>query len=148
LGPYRPDAQLKRLEKLCKCLIERKFEMAKLVRDFPDDTKYSEDLDEHFTQKSREIMKNWAHVPIFVFLRKGDNLGVNTELTYTCTNLPDKGICAAVFFEKGMNISSQVTGSIKIARISYESFREDKELCDLAFGHSLKVLDKLFYYID
>jgi hypothetical protein len=53
-----------------------------------------------------------------------------------------------VFFEKGMNISSQVTGSIKIARISYESFRDDKELCDLAFGHSLKVLDKLFYYID
>jgi hypothetical protein len=147
LGPYRPKSHLKRLESLQDCLIARKFEMTKLVKDFPDRKKFSEDMDEHFTKKSRLYINTWAHVPMFVFFKDADNLGVNTELTFTCVNLPDKGKHAVVFFEKGMDISSQVIGSVKIARISYEIFENDEELCDLAFGHSLKILDRLFYYI-
>ena len=104
-------------------------------------------MDEHFTKKSRLYIDTWAHVPMFVFFKDADNLGVNTELTFTCVNLPDKGKHAVVFFEKGMDISSQVIGSVKIARISYEIFENDEELCKLAFGHSLKILDRLFYYI-
>ena len=125
----------------------RKFEKTKLVKDFPDRRKFSDDVDEHFTKKSRLYIKTWAHVPIFIFFKNADNLGVNTELIYTCANSPDKGKSAVVLFEKGMDISSQVKGSIKIARISYETFEDDKELCDLSFGHCLKILDRLFYYV-
>ena len=147
LGPYRPKSQLRRLEVLRDCLTARNFEGTKLVKNFPDREKFSDDIDEHFTKKSRFCINSWAHVPMFVFFKVADNLGVNTELIYTCANLPDKGKHAVVFFEKGLNISSQVKGSIKIARISYETFDNDKELCDLAFGHCLKILDRLFYYV-
>lgn len=121
--------------------------MTRLVKDFPDDKKYSRDLDEHFTIKSRKLIEKWAHVPIFVFFKGADNLGVNSELIYTCINLTWKASFSAVFFETDMDISSQVKGSIKIAKISYENFIDDKELCNLAFGHSIKVLDRLFYYL-
>jgi hypothetical protein len=121
--------------------------MTKLVKDFPDKEKFSSDLDEHFTKKSRLCINTWTHVPMFIFFKDADNLGVNTELTFTCLDLPNKGKNAVVFFEKDMGISSQVIGSVKIAKISYEIFESDKELCDLAFGHCLKILDRLFYYI-
>ncbi|MCJ7719289.1 hypothetical protein MUO69_05100 [Candidatus Bathyarchaeota archaeon] len=121
--------------------------MTRLAKDFPDEPRFSSDLDEHFTAKSRALIKEWAEVPIFVFFKNADNLGVNSELVYTCASLHDKGKHAVVFFETGMNISSQVKGSVKIARISYETFRNDKELCNLAFGHSIKTLDRLFHYI-
>lgn len=147
LGPYRPKAYLRRLETLQDCLITQGFEMSQLVKDFPDDEKLSIDLDEHFTKKSRLCLNTWAHVPIFVFFRDADNLGVNTELSFTCLDLPNKTKNSVVFFETGMDISSQIKGSIKIAKISYETFGSDKELCALAFGHSLKVLDRLFYLI-
>jgi hypothetical protein len=75
-------------------------------------------LDEHFTKKNRICINTWAHVPIFVFLRNDDNLGINTELTFTCLDLPNKGKNAAVFFEKDIKMSSQVIDSIKIAKIS------------------------------
>jgi hypothetical protein len=147
LGPYRPKSYLRRLESLQDCLKSRKFESTNLVKDFPDQEKFSSDLDEHFTMKSRLCINTWAHVPMFIFFKEADNLGVNTELTFTCINLPSKEKHAVVFFEKGMDISSQVIGTVKIAKISYEIFESDKELCDLAFGHSLKILDRLFYYI-
>jgi hypothetical protein len=147
LGPYRPKACLRRLEALQSNLIAQGFEKSRLVKDFPDDEKLSSDLDEHFTKKSRLCLNTWAHVPIFVFYRDADNLGVNTELSFTCLNLPNKTNNSVVFFETGMDISSQIRGSIKIAKISYETFNTDKELCALTLGHSLKVLDRLFYSV-
>lgn len=147
LGPYRPKTCLRRLEALQNSLITQGFETSKLVKDFPDDEKLSNDLDEHFTKKSRLCLNTWAHIPIFVFCKDADNLGVNTELAFTCLNLPNKTNNSVVFFETSMDISSQIKGSIKIAKISYEMFGSDKELCALAFGHSLKMLDRLFYSI-
>jgi hypothetical protein len=147
LGPYRPKACLRRLETLQGCLKTQGFKLSRLVMDFPDDEKLSIDLDEHFTKKSRVCLNIWAHVPIFVFFKDADNLGVNTELAFTCLDLPNKTKNSVVFFETGMDISSQIKGSIKIAKISYEMFDSNKELCTLAFGHSLKVLDRLFYVI-
>lgn len=147
LGPYRPKSYIKRLENLQNNLITQGFGTCRLVKDFPDDQKLSNDLDEHFTKKSRLCLNTWAHVPVFVFFRDADNLGVNTELAFTCLNLPNKTSNSVVLFEAGMDISSQIKGSIKIARISYETFSSDKELCALAFGHCLKVLDRMFYFI-
>jgi hypothetical protein len=121
--------------------------LTRLVKDFPDEEKFSNDLDVHFTKKSRFCLNTWAHVPVFIFFKTADNLGVNTELNFTCLNLPNNGKNAVVLFEKDIDISSQVIGSIKIAKISYEIFDNDKELCDIAFGHSLKILDRLFYHV-
>ena len=141
---------MKRLEKLRDCLTRREFEVTKLAKDLPNEIKYSEDMDEHYTIKSRKLIKDWAHVPIFVYFKNSDNTGVTAELIYTCQSLPEKQSCCAVFFEGRLeDFSSQVKGTIKITRkISYEIFNDDKELCDLAFGRSLKILDRLFYYLE
>lgn len=150
LGAYKPDNAEKKLENLRDCLIKRGFKSTKLAKDFPDTTVYSQDMDEHFTTKSRKLMDEWAHVPIFVFFKKADNQGVASEITYACLQLHNKQSCCAVFFEdKLANFSTQIKGSIKITRqISYEIFRNNKELCDLVAGHSIKTLDKLFYFIE
>lgn len=150
LGAYKPPDALKRLEKLRDCLVQREFEATRLAKDFPDEVKYSEDMDEHYTIKSRKLIRDWADVPIFVYFKNSDNTGVTTELVYTCQSLPEKQSCCAVFFEgKLEDFSSQVKGTIKITRkMSYEIFNSDDELCDLAFGHSLKMLDRLFYYLE
>lgn len=142
LGPYRPKPCLTNLESLQKHLQAAGFLETYLVKNFPDTDKLSKDIDEHFTIKSRLCINTWAHVPVFVFFKSADNLGVNTELTFTCVHLPNKGKNAAVFFEKGMDISTQVLGSVKIAKMSYEIFDDQKELKSLVFGHCLKTLDK------
>jgi hypothetical protein len=149
LGAYKPDKALKKLENLRDCLLKRGFKSAKLAKDFPDTTTYSQDMDEHYTIKSRKLIDDWAHVPIFVFFQKADNQGVASEITYTCLQLHDKQLSCAAFFENELAVfSTQIKGSIKITKqISYEIFKNDKELCDLAAGHSLKVLDRLFYII-
>jgi len=149
LGAYKPSGALERLEKLQNCLIKRGFEMTKLAKDFPNRQKHSQDLDEHFTIKCRKLMRNWADVSIFVFFKEAENQGVTIEMAYACLKLDDKQSRCAVFFEhKLRDFSSQVTGTIKVTkRISYEVFKSDKELCNLASGHSLKILDRLFYYL-
>ena len=150
LGAYRPRGASERLEKLRDCLIKRGYSSAKLAKDFPDTARYSDDVDEHFTIKSRKLIDEWADVPIFVFFKSADNQGVASEITYTCLRLHDKQSCCAVFFEgKLADYSTQIRGSIKITRqISYEVFKADEELCDLAAGHCLKILDRLFYFIE
>lgn len=149
LGAYKPAEKLKKLENLRDCLIKRGFQMTRLAMDFPDKRKCDKDMDIHYTKKSRKLIRKWAHAPIFVFFKEADNLGVGNELAYACQSLQDKQSCCVVFLEGGIDIGSQVRGSIKIAKkISYEIFRSDRELCDLAFGHALKVLDRLFYYLD
>ncbi len=150
LGAYRPKNASKKLERLRNCLIERGFKSTKLAKDFPDTISYSQDMDEHFTIKSRKLIDEWAHIPIFIFFKKADNQGVASEITYTCLQIGDKQSCCAVFFEEKLaNFSTQIKGSIKITgQISYEIFRNDTELCDLAAGHALKILDKLYYFIE
>jgi hypothetical protein len=149
LGAYRPDKALKRLEKLRNCLIENGFEAAKLAKDFPDDRQFSQDLDEHYTVKSRQLIEEWAQVPIFIYFKRAKNDGVTVEITYTCDKLHEKQSCCAVFFEgKLEDFSSQVKGEIKdTKKVSYEIFKNDRELCLLACGHLKKMLDRLFYYL-
>lgn len=149
LGAYKPSTALKRLRELRVCMVEKGFLSTMLAESFPDSTCYSKDLDEHYTIKSRILISDWADVPIFVFFKKTDNQGVASEITYTCDNLSDKLSCCAVFFEGSLkNFSSQVKGSIKIAKkVSYETFSNDEELCNLTCGHSRKMLDRLFYYL-
>jgi len=151
LGAYRPNHVLHRLEMFQGCLIRRKFEMAKLVKDFRDDVRYDQDDDIHFTIKSRLLIENWAHVSIFVFFKEGDNLGVGNELSYTCLKLPMKISVSVAFLETNLDVGSQVKGTLKLGardqKLSYENFENDKDLCNLAFGHCRKMLDPLFYYI-
>jgi hypothetical protein len=97
LGAYKPFKALERLEKLQNCLIKKGFESSKLAKDFPNRQKYGQDLDEHFTIKSRELMTNWAHVPIFVFFKEAKNEGVATEIAFACLKLHDRQSCCAAF---------------------------------------------------
>lgn len=152
LGAYRPPKMLQRLEKLRECLIEKHFLLARLVKDFPDNLRLDDDDDIHFNKKSHFLLEGWAHVPLFIFFLKGKNLGVGNELSYTWLRLPMKTSCSAVFLEKNIDVGTMVRGSVKSAKrdnkLSFETFKDDKELCRVAFGHCRKVLDRLFYYID
>jgi hypothetical protein len=154
LGAYRPEMAERRLERLRECLISKGFKSTRLAKDFSDVKKDSQDLDEHFTLKSRKLVEDWADVPVFVFfkkasfLRRADNQGVASEITYTCLKVDKKQSCCAAFFEgKLEDFSSQVKGSVKIVKISYETFRNDNDLCEMVAGHCLKTLDRLFYYL-
>jgi hypothetical protein len=149
LPPNPVDKAVQRLEELRKCLINKGFEQTMLARDFTDAEMYSSDLDEHYTLKSRKLIEEWADVPIFVFFKEADNQGVGAEITYACIKLSNKQSCCAAFFEGRLeDFSTQIKGSIKITRkVSYMIFRHDSELCNLAFGHCVKMLDRLFYYL-
>jgi hypothetical protein len=148
LGAYRPQNAQKRLIQLRDCMVGKGFESTRLAVDF-DDKEHCKDFDEYFTKKSRKLIKNWADVPIFVFFQNADNSGVAIELAYTCFKVLDKQLCCAAFFEKMLeDFSTQVKGTIKITKkISWETFNDDADLCGLAYGHSRKILDKLFYYL-
>lgn len=150
LGAYRPKKALSRLVQLQECMVGKGFESTKLAidRDF-DGKQYSKDLDEHFTRKSRDLIKNWADVPIFVFFQNADNAGVSSEITYASLKVLDKQSCCAAFFEKTLeDFSTQIKGTIKITKkISWETFTDDSDLCNLASGHSRKMLDRLFFYL-
>lgn len=149
LGPYAPKRALERLEILQKCLIGKGFSQTSLVKDFSDKETYSQDPDEHFTLKSQKLIKEWAHVPIFIFLKDADNQGVTIELTYTCVTLTDKQSCCATFFEGDWeNFSRLMRGQVKLTkRVSFSDFDNDADLCDLAGGHALKILDRLYYFL-
>lgn len=148
LGAYKPKKALERLKQLRDCMIRNGFESTRIAIDF-DTKKYSIDRDEHYTQKCRELIKNWADVPIFVFFKSADNSGVAVEIAYTSLKALDKQSCSAAFFEKKLeNFSTQIKGTIKITKkISWETFKNDPELCKLAVGHSRNMVDRLFYYI-
>lgn len=149
LGPYRPKRVLKRLENLRDCLVRRGFSSTKLVKDFPDRRCLHKDDDVHFTRKSRWCMRSWAHVLVFVFFSEGANLGVGNELSYLCLKLGGITSHSVVLIEKGLNVGSQIRGTVKIdSKLSYEVFIGDNELCDLAFGHCTKTLHNLFYFLD
>jgi hypothetical protein len=149
LGPYAPKYASRKLETLQKCLIDKGFSQTRLVKDFSDTVIYSQDPDEHFVLKSQKIIREWAHVPIFVFLKDVDNQGVTVELTYTCLTLMDKQSCCATFFEgRWENFSSLIRGQVKLTkRVSHMDFENEKELWELATGHALKMLDRLYYFL-
>ena len=147
LGPYRPPPALQRLETLRDCLINRKFNQVKLAKDFPDEIEYNEDLDIYFTKKSYRLIEEWAHVPVFIFLKNGDNTGVTSELIHLCESVKTKVPYALVLVERKLKLSSLISGPIKIQKISSESFKDDEELCNLAYGHCINALYRLYYYI-
>lgn len=149
MSPNPPDMAVQRLERLRQCLIKKGFEQTMLARDFVDTEMYSSDPDEHYTLKSRKLIEEWAHVPIFVFFKDADNQGVSAEITYTCIKLRDRQSYCVAFFEGRLDdFSTQIKGSIKITKkVSYMIFKGDLDLCNFAFGHCIKMLDKLFYYL-
>ena len=79
-------------------MIAKGFEMTKLALDFDSTQTISDnDLDEHYTLKSRQLIADWADVPIFVFFKKADNSGVAVEIAYTCLNKAAKQSSYAFF---------------------------------------------------
>jgi hypothetical protein len=140
LGPYKPPSAEKRLIRLRDCLRVHGYENAKIVRDFPDIPSYDEDPDKHFTLKSRDKIKNWADVLVFVFLRKANNLGVWGELQYTLDFVKNKVHYSIELHQKGADLSSQTRGPLKISRMYSNEFRGDKKLCKRAIAFCTNVV--------
>jgi len=139
LGPYKPPLARERLERLRDCLLEHGYENAKIVEDFPDIPKYDEDPDKHFTLKSRDRIKNWADVLVFIFMREANNLGVWSELQFTLFSVKDKIHYSIELHERGVDLSSQTRGPLKISRMYSNEFRSDRELFSLAIAFCTNV---------
>jgi len=140
LGPYKPKLAEKKLIKLRDCLRSRGYDNARIVKDFPNIPKYDEDPDKHFTLKSRDKIKNWADVLIFVFMRKANNLGVWAELQFTIAFVKMKIHYSVELHEKGINLSTQTRGPLKISRMYSIEFSNDRQLCDRAIAFCTNVV--------
>lgn len=145
LGPYNPPSAKLRLIKFRDCLKRSSYQNAKLVEDFSDTPKYDPDPDIHFTLKSRDRIKNWADVLVFVLLCDADNQGVSNELVFTCISVQRKLHYCIELHEQGIHLSTQTKGPIKISRINSNEFWSDRQLCELAMGFCTKIVYELLW---
>jgi hypothetical protein len=134
LGPYRPNSAETRLFAVKDHLIRHGYESAKVVADFADEPRYHQDPDIHFLLKSKDYIKNWADVLIFVLFTASDNQGVCSEMQTTCEKVEEKVHFSYVLYEEGITLSTLVKGEVKAARITSNTFEDDRELCELAKG--------------
>lgn len=137
LGHYRPHKVLKRLEEFRDFLQSNGYTNSKLVKDIKDNTRYSDDDDEHFLLKSKFHMQ-FAEILFFVFFKDGIKSGPEIEIAHLCDMLPSRYWRCVVFCEKGYikGASSMLKGNIKIARILTRSFNynNDKQLYDASLA--------------
>lgn len=145
LGPYKPAPAKGRLIQFKEYLQVHGYENARIVEDFPNTPKYDEDPDKHFTLKSRDKIKNWADVLIFVFLRDANNLGVWSELQFTMDFVKEKIHYSVELHEQGVDLSTQTRGPLKISRMYSYEFRSDRELCSLAMAFCTNVVYELLW---
>ena len=140
LGPYKPQSAEKRLIQFRDRLRSHGYDNAKTVKDFPDIPKYDEDPDKHFTLKSEDKIKNWSDALIFVFMCDANNLGVWAELQFTLYSVKEKIHYSVELHEKGIDLSTQTRGRVKISRLYSYEFRSDQQLCDLAMAFCTNVV--------
>jgi hypothetical protein len=145
LGPYNPPSAKLKLVEFRDCMKMNGYQNAKLVEDFLDTLKYDPDPDIHFTLKSRDRIKNWADVLVFVFLCDADNQGVGNELVFTCISVQHRLHYSIELHEQGIHLSTQTKGPIKISRINSNDFCSDRQLCELATGFCTKIVYELLW---
>jgi len=140
LGPYKPPSAKKRLTDFRNCLQRRGYNNAKKVEDFPNLPRYDKDPDKHYTLKSRDRVENWAEVLIFVFMCKANNLGVWAELQFTISFVKGKIRDSVELHEKGVALSTQTRGPLKISRMCSNEFSSDRQLCTRAVAFCTNVV--------
>jgi hypothetical protein len=118
------------------------YENAKLVSDFPDEPRYSQDPNIHSELKSKDKIESWADGLILVFLRDCNNDGVASELTFVDAKLPNLFHSTVVLEEKGTHVSSMERGPIARHEIEVDEFEADAELNAFAEGACSKILSK------
>lgn len=128
LGHYRPPKVLKKLENFRDFLQSNGYLKAKLLKDIPDDSRFSSDDDEHFLLKSKFNMQ-FAEIILFVFFKDGEKTGPEMELAHLCDVLRDRCWRCVLFCEKSYKkrASAMLKGNIKITKILSRSFRDNKE---------------------
>ena len=131
LGPYKPKESKIKLLNFKNYMIAHGFQTARLVEDFKNIPKYDEDPDTHFTLKSRDKIEYWADALIFVFMKDGKNLGVWGELQFTISSVEEKIRDSIELHEKGVELSTQTRGPLKISRMYSNEFQDSIHLCKL-----------------
>lgn len=147
LGAYKPKKMKERLEQLRNALIIRGYENTKLMMDFSDEQRYSDDDDIHYTKKSEDNIHNWAQILIFLFFKEGENEGVASEFKFTCIEVSDKMDTILLLHEKGKKPSTQVEGPRKESKIRVGYFDSDKDLIEITEGYCWNFTRKIFYNI-
>jgi hypothetical protein len=134
LGAYRPEAALKRLEKLRDCLRRRGFRTTLLVKDLPDEEKFHDDPNIHNLLKSKDAIGNWAQIAIFVFFRNTDNVGVGIEFEFCVATIKERLPNSIVMVQEGLRPSSLLRGEIGDCKLTSGAFFDDRDLCEQVEG--------------
>ena len=143
LGPYKPPSAEKRLTKLRDCLRSHGYDNAKIVKDWANISMYDPDI--HFMFKSRDKIRNWADVLIFVLMRKSNNLGVLAELQFVINFVRNKIHYSVELHEKGTVTSSQTRAPLKISRMDSYEFNNDPQLCNRAVAFCTNIVYELLW---
>jgi len=140
LGSYDAREMLKRLKVFLRT---RGFGKTRLVEDWIDEKEIpSDSFDEHFREKSFYYIDKWAEILIFVFLGT-DNISVTREWSHLIESTKEKCKCSVILRHEGLNLRSLVRGDIGIERIREYSFKDEKELHEVAFSGCFNVLYSL-----
>ncbi|MCW4013408.1 MAG: hypothetical protein NWF07_10525 [Candidatus Bathyarchaeota archaeon] len=126
LGPY--GKCLTRLLRLRDHLRTRGYENTKLVKDFTDDDQRHKDADIYFLEKSKDYIKNWADILLFVFDQECNNDSVLIELCYMIENINEKSSHSAIISSSERYIGSLLRGTIKLNHIRFREFSTIDEL--------------------
>jgi hypothetical protein len=147
MGPYSPENAKMRLELLRDYLVDEGY-CARTAEDFDDGEVLT---DEQVFKKCRQLLLEWAHARIFVFLREAmENsrlLGVYDEFVTATENLPDDELhTCAVFIEDGLlqQVSSMMRGRLDhFKELVVDEFSNDEELFNMAASFCFNLLYSL-----
>jgi hypothetical protein len=143
LGSYSKRNK-NRLKKLQKQLIFQGYTSTRLVEDFPDQTRFSEDDDKHFSIKSEHYIKNWAHAIIFILYNKSNNQGVTSEFRYAYEQSRQTLDYSLLLYEKGLHVSTQIKGPAKRSTIEVYEFSNPSELFEAALAKCINNIEELW----
>ncbi len=96
--------------------------------DFPDTGHSNEDADIYFLEKSRDKIKNWAEILVFVFDQECNNDSVLVEFFYTVESVTHKCINSTIISSSERYLGSLLRGTVKLYHIRFREFSDIDEM--------------------
>ena len=143
LGPYGECKP--KLIGLRNYIISRGFENAKLVIDFPDE-KYDEIKEDiYFLEKSKNYIKEWAEILLFVIDQECNNDSVLAEFFYTVESVNHKIKFTAILASTQRYLGRLLRGTIQLHRVRLREFSDIGELNRKGYSAAFNMLQNMKY---
>ncbi len=147
LGGYNPRQAKARLTKLRDYLRQHGYRQSYLLGNLPFRRRQrSEGVNVYFARKSKEYLRHWADIALFVFMCDVNNMGVLSEFDFTQYSLHDSVFrTSTVLIDENCDFPSLTTmGTIVLSGVDQRFFKNDEKLCQAAKAECLDHLKKLY----